>query len=150
MEIEEIDDMWRVAVADRDLAAFEKLLRHSAASEAAEPRGLLLLGGDGDVPFAVDTPWGVSTGCEPNGDPPKRTSRFLSELHVSVNALGTRRSVAALDAVNRRRAQSQGASGSRSRCLGRSAATDPSLSLPPQSPAPLPADAGSRVGRAGR
>ncbi|MFI0732193.1 hypothetical protein ACH4S9_24835 [Streptomyces sp. NPDC021225] len=76
MNMEETEDLWRAALANRDPHAIERLLRCSAALakllrrgeqpgsiEAAELRGLLLLGGDGDVPFAADSPWDVPVGA---------------------------------------------------------------------------------------
>lgn len=64
--------MWRTALANRDPRAVEGLLEHSAtaaglfepeSSGPVELRGLLVLGGDGDVPFATDCPWAVPAGA---------------------------------------------------------------------------------------
>ncbi|WP_026411081.1 hypothetical protein [Actinomadura oligospora] len=76
MNLEEIGDAWRLALADRDPHVIARLLRHSSAragllqrderlrsSDTAELRGLLLLGGDDDIPFAADSPWGVPPGA---------------------------------------------------------------------------------------
>ncbi|WP_344889300.1 hypothetical protein [Nonomuraea antimicrobica] len=69
MNNEKIDHLWQTFLANRDPRIIERLMQHSVtllepeSSEAAELRGLLLLGGDGDVPFAEDSPWGVPTGA---------------------------------------------------------------------------------------
>ncbi|MBC6458958.1 hypothetical protein HKK72_13760 [Actinomadura sp. HBU206391] len=69
--------MWRTVLADGDPRGVEQLLRSDTrlrllghewsgtlkAAETAELRGLLLLGGAGDVPFAVDSPWGIPAGA---------------------------------------------------------------------------------------
>ncbi|MGY0057301.1 hypothetical protein ACWY4P_12160 [Streptomyces sp. LZ34] len=107
MHMEETEDLWRTALADRDPRAVERLLRCSAALpkllrhgeqpgsiEAAELRGLLLLGGDGEVPFAADSPWGTPAGADfaeamarlwtpVTGSCP----RFLAALHAEVLGL---------------------------------------------------------------
>lgn len=84
MGIKETNHRWRTALAARDRALVEELLRadtrlalmgHEASGsmrtvETAELRGLLLLGGDHDdgdsdgrdVPFAADAPWRIPDG----------------------------------------------------------------------------------------
>ena len=72
MNLDEADHAWRTALAARDPHAIERSLRHNAEStgvmqdderlvqsEAARLRGLLLLGGYGDIPFDTDSPWEV-------------------------------------------------------------------------------------------
>ncbi|MFD8378185.1 hypothetical protein ACFV2X_06345 [Streptomyces sp. NPDC059679] len=73
MDIEETNRMWRTALADGDSRGVEQLLRRDTrlrllghessgtleTAGRAELRGLLLLGGDGDIPFAADSPWGI-------------------------------------------------------------------------------------------
>ncbi|WP_433175381.1 hypothetical protein [Actinoallomurus sp. CA-150999] len=77
MDIEEANRMWRKALADGDPRGVERLLRCDTrlrllghewsgtleAAETAELRGLLLLGGSDDVPFAADSPWGIPAGA---------------------------------------------------------------------------------------
>lgn len=71
MDIRETNRAWRAALSCGDHVGVEQLLRRDTrlallgnewagtlqAVETAELRGLLLLGGDGDVPFAADSPW---------------------------------------------------------------------------------------------
>jgi hypothetical protein len=78
MDIDQANRRWRTALADGDLHGVERLLRHDdrltpwghrwpgtlEAAEAAELRGLVLLGGTGDVPFAADAPWDVPAGAD--------------------------------------------------------------------------------------
>ena len=73
MKLEEINLLWRTALAEGDPRGVEQLLRRDIrlvllghewsgsikAAEAAELRGLLLLGGGGDVPFSADSPWRI-------------------------------------------------------------------------------------------
>ncbi|WP_106436489.1 MULTISPECIES: hypothetical protein [Streptomyces] len=77
MDIEETNRMWRTALAYGDSRGVEQLLRRDTrlrllghessgtleTAGTAELRGLLLLGGDSDVPFAGDSPWGIPAGA---------------------------------------------------------------------------------------
>ncbi|GLZ08806.1 hypothetical protein Acsp03_62720 [Actinomadura sp. NBRC 104412] len=62
MGLRRIGQEWRSALANRDPRIIERLLRGDEllkSSETAELRGLLLLGGDGDVPFTAESAWDV-------------------------------------------------------------------------------------------
>ncbi|MBG6089519.1 hypothetical protein [Actinomadura viridis] len=77
MEIAEINRSWGTALAEGDPRGVEQLLRRNTrlvllghewsgstkAAEAAELRGLVLLGGAGGVPFAADDPWRIPVGA---------------------------------------------------------------------------------------
>ena len=77
MDIRETNRMWRTALAGRDPRGVEQLLQRDTqlrllghewsgtleVAETAELRGLVLLGGAGDVPFAADSPWGIPAGA---------------------------------------------------------------------------------------
>ncbi|MEO3825441.1 hypothetical protein [Actinomadura sp. B10D3] len=77
MSIREDNRLWREALADGDARGVERLLRRGIrlrllahewsgsleVAETAELRGLLLLGGAGDVPFAADSPWDIPAGA---------------------------------------------------------------------------------------
>ncbi|UGQ14736.1 hypothetical protein LO772_14850 [Yinghuangia sp. ASG 101] len=73
MDIKETNHAWRTMLADGDRVGVEQLLRHDTrlallghewsgslqTAETAELRGLVLLGGDGGVPLAADSPWRI-------------------------------------------------------------------------------------------
>ncbi|MFI7275561.1 hypothetical protein [Streptomyces sp. NPDC049879] len=77
MDTEETDHAWRTVLTDGDRVGVEQLLRRDTrlallgnewsgsleTAKTAELRGLVLLGGDGGVPFAADSPWRIPAGA---------------------------------------------------------------------------------------